>query len=90
MRRPNKGNDEQDRIPVDAAGSAPGMGTVAAEWCRGQGSARRADHGKGSAAGLTVIPGEKRMNRHDPMLANRAAALEVSFDGHHYHFREFR
>jgi len=30
------------------------------------------------------------MNRHDPMLANRAAALEVSFDGHHYHFREFR
>lgn len=30
------------------------------------------------------------MNRHDPMLADRAAALEVTFDGHHYHFREFR
>lgn len=30
------------------------------------------------------------MAAHDPMLAATAAALEVTFDGHHYRFHQFR
>jgi len=30
------------------------------------------------------------MATHDPMLAATAAALEVTFDGRHYRFRQFR